>query len=153
VLGGGVNGSPCRALSEEISGRYAKFGGRAKEREPQRPSAAFLERERSFDEQRKRTEALKQARLTGHSSDRDPARLIFEVVHRRGQWRILHRNKHSAQYADQGAAILAAKDLARKKRQGGQSVEVRLIRIEGQVVTLSIDEATVTSTSAPLQDP
>lgn len=113
----------------------AAFGKQA-ERAQQHPSDAFLERERVLGEQTKKMEALRQARLGGSASTRSPPSLVFEVVRHRGHWRTLHRNKHSTPFLDQAAAILAAKALARKKRDLGHAVEVRLVRNDGQVVTL-----------------
>jgi hypothetical protein len=64
----------------------------------------------------------------------------FEVVRHRDRSRVLHRNRHSSPYPDQAAAILAAKDLARKKQEEGHAVEVRLVRTDGQVVPQSIED-------------
>lgn len=114
------------------------FGTPKAPREPERPSEGFLERERAFAERAKKIEMLRQARIGGAS--KPSGSLVFEVVRHRGHWRTLHRNRYSGPYADQTAAILAAKNLARKKRDLGHAVEVRLRRTDGQVVQQSIDD-------------
>ena len=73
---------------------------------------------------------------------------VFEVVRHRGHWRTLHRAKHSAPFPDQGAAILAAKKLARHKRDLGHAVEVILRRTDGTSVAQSIDGDECLSTPA-----
>ena len=64
---------------------------------------------------------------------------VFEVVRHRGHWRTRHCAKHSAPFVDQSAAILAAKKLARSKRDLGHTVEVILRRTDGDSVVQSID--------------
>ncbi len=64
---------------------------------------------------------------------------LFEVVRHRGHWRTLHGGKHSSPFADQAAAILAAKKLARRKGQEGYSVEVILRRTDGDSVAQTVD--------------
>jgi hypothetical protein len=64
----------------------------------------------------------------------------IEIVRHRGHWRTLIGGKHSTPFADQPAAILAAKTLARRKRDLGQSVEVILRRTDGESVVQSIDD-------------
>lgn len=115
------------------------FGSARAPREPERPSEGFLERERAFAERAKKIESLRQARVGGESKPWSGA-LVFEVVRHRGHWRTLHRNRYSSPYADQGTAILAAKNLARKKRDLGHAVEVRLRRTDGQVVPQAIED-------------
>lgn len=108
-------------------------------REPERPSEAFLERQRAFAERAKKIELLRQARVGGGEVEA-PRSLLFEVVRYRGHWRTFHRNRYSSPCDDQGAAILAARRLAQKKRDEGYAVEIRLRRTDGQVVPLSVDE-------------
>lgn len=115
------------------------FGAPRAPREPERPSAGFLERERVFAERAKKIDLLRQARLAGGEAGSTPEPLVFEVVRHRGHWRTLHRKKYSKSYADQVAALEAAKILARKKRELGHTVEVRLCRTDGQVVVQLID--------------
>ena len=114
------------------------FGTSKAQREPERPSEGFLERERALAERAKKIELLRQARLAG-AVESKPEPLVFEVVRHRGQWRTLHRKKYSKSYADQVAALEAAKTLAREKRALGHTVEVRLCRADGQVVVRLID--------------
>jgi hypothetical protein len=115
----------------------AAFPGETADREPQRPSEAFVERERSFAETATRVESLRQARLAGGQ----PAlSLLFEVVRHRGSWRILHRNKHSSPFPDQTAAVAAAIKQAKAKREAGHSVEVRLKRTDGEIVMQPLDD-------------
>lgn len=115
----------------------AAFPGETAEREPQRPSDAFVERERSFAETATRVESLRQARLAGSEPVRS---LLFEVVRHRGSWRILHRNRHSSPFADQTAAVAAAIKQAKAKREAGFSVEVRLKRTDGNIVVQPLDD-------------
>jgi hypothetical protein len=65
--------------------------------------------------------------------------LVFEIVRYRGYWRTRHRNKHSTPFSDQTAAIVAAKALAKKKRDLGNPVQVSLIRSDGQIVDQPLD--------------
>jgi hypothetical protein len=106
--------------------------GAVTERDPQQPSDVFPKRERTFSEQARKTRA--------DEPMEPPASLVFEVVRHRGRWRTFHRNRHSGLFPDQAAAILAAKKLARKKRDLGHPVEVRLVRTDGQLVMQPIDE-------------
>ena len=108
-------------------------------REPERPSEAFLERERAFTERAKKIELLRQTRVAGREVE-TPRSLLFEVVRHRGHWRTLHRNRYSGPCDDQGAAILAARRLARKKQDEGHAVEIRLRRTDGQIVPLPLEE-------------
>jgi hypothetical protein len=73
---------------------------------------------------------------------------VFEIVRHRGHWRTLHCAKHSAPFRDQSAAILAAKKLARNKRDLGHTVEVILRRTDGDSVVQSIDGDECLSASA-----
>jgi hypothetical protein len=114
------------------------FGAPRTPREPERPSQGFLERERALAERAKKIELLRQARLAGPTESK-PEPLVFEVVRHRGHWRTLHRKKYSKSYADQVAAVQAAKTLAREKRALGHTVEVRLCRADGQIIVQVID--------------
>ncbi len=114
------------------------FGAPRAPREPERPSEGFLERERALAERARKIEALRQVRLAG-PTDSKPEPLVFEVVRHRGHWRTLHRQKYSRSYADQVAALQAAKTLAREKRALGHTVEVRLCRADGQIIVQLID--------------
>ena len=115
------------------------FGPAKGPREPERPSAAFLERERAFTVRAQKIEALRQARVTAEGpSAAHP--LVFEVVRYRGHWRTLHRDRYSSPYPDQAAAIHAAKTAARKKRDLGHGVEVLLRRTDGQTVAQTVDD-------------
>lgn len=114
------------------------FGTPRAPREPERPSEGFLERERALAERAKKIEALRQVRLAGATGS-TPEPLVFEVVRHRGHWRTLHRRKYSKSYADQVAALHAAKTLAREKRALGHAVEVRLCRADGQIIVQVID--------------
>lgn len=116
----------------------AAFGKQA-ERTPQRASEGLIERERVLGEQARKIEALRQARLHDDGAKRSPVSLVFEVVRHRGHWRMLHRTRHSTPFSDQAAAILAAKKVAKRKQELGHSVEVRLVRTDGQVVVQSLD--------------
>lgn len=83
---------------------------------------------------------LKEGRDQPQPSSPPPApTLVFEIVRYRGYWRTRHLNKHSKPCTDQAAAILAAKDLARKKRELGNPVQVCLIRSDGQIVDQPLD--------------
>jgi hypothetical protein len=73
---------------------------------------------------------------------------VFEVVRHRGHWRTLHCAKHSAPFPDQAAAILAAKKLARNKRDLGHAVEVILRRTDGASVVQPVDGDECLSTPA-----
>ena len=115
----------------------AAFGTQA-DRAPQSPSALSAEQDRKFSERAKKIEQLKQARLAG--PEKPAPELVFEVVRHRGHWRVLHHNKHSTPHADQNAAIQAAKDLAKKKRELGHRVKVELVRTDGQVVGQNLDD-------------
>jgi hypothetical protein len=127
------------------------FGSAKQPREPERPSAAFLERERAFAERAQRIEALRQARVTTEGpSTQHP--LVFEVVRYRGHWRTLHRDRYSSPFPDQAAAIAAAKASARKKRDLGHAVEVLLRRTDGQTVPQAIDDEQTPGAVAPEQN-
>jgi hypothetical protein len=115
----------------------AAFPSKTAEREPQRPSEAFTERQRSFAETATKVESLRQARLTGGEQ---PPSFLFEVVRHRGAWRILRRNRHSPPFSDQAAAVAAAIKLAKEKRDAGHPVEVRLNRTDGDVVVQPLDD-------------
>jgi hypothetical protein len=115
----------------------AAFGVKDVQPAPQSPSDAFRERERMFAEQARKLEALRTARLTGPGA---PELHVFEVVRYRGHWRTLHGAKRSAPFADQAAAILAAKKLAKLKRGQGHVVKVVLQRTDGNAVIQAIDD-------------
>lgn len=104
----------------------------------QQPSAAFLERERAFIERAHKIEALRRARIA--NPDTSLPVLLFEVVRHRGHWRVLHHHRHSTPFANQAAAISAARERAREKRDLGHPVEVYLRRTDGKVVVQPIDE-------------
>jgi inosine-uridine nucleoside N-ribohydrolase len=124
------------------------FGSAKGPREPERPSAAFLERERAFAVRAQKIEALRQARVTAEGpSAAHP--LVFEVVRYRGHWRTLHRDRYSSPYPDQAAAVHAAKTAARKKRDLGHAVEVLLRRTDGQTVAQTVDDDQDASATAP----
>ena len=116
----------------------AAFGAQEVCRVPQTTSDAVLERERAFQERGAMIETLRAARLadagkSGHET------FVFEVVRYRGHWRTLHNGKRSTPFADQAAAILAAKKLARLKIGDGHVVQVILRRTDGESVIQSID--------------
>ena len=90
------------------------------------------------NEQANATGALKIGQDEPHPAGPPPT-LVFEIVRYRGYWRTRHRNKHSSPFTDQAAAIVAAKNLARKKRDLGNPVQVSLIRSDGQIVDQPID--------------
>jgi hypothetical protein len=125
------------------------FPGETAERAPQRPSEAFVARERSFAETATRVESLRQARLAG---DQPVRSILFEVVRHRGSWRVLHRGKHSSPLADQSAAVAAAIKQAKAKREAGFPVEVRLIRTDGEIVVQPLDDE-VSPAPSPEGDP
>jgi hypothetical protein len=106
--------------------------------EPQLPSHAAQERDRAFAERASKIEALRQKRLKSPAIP--PERLSFEIVRHRGYWRTRYAGRHSSPFSDQAAAILAAKKLARKKRDLGHRVEVILRRTDGVAVPQSIDD-------------
>ena len=110
----------------------------ARSREPQVASDVAKERDRVFAERASKIEALRQRRLAGPTVPLE--KLSFEIVRHRGHWRTLHVGRHSPPLADQAAAILAAKKLARKKRALGHPVEVVLRRADGELVVQSIDD-------------
>lgn len=56
----------------------------------------------------------------GAELDIQAVSFVFEVVRYRGHWRTLHCARRSSPFPDQTAAILAAKKLARSKRDQGQ---------------------------------
>jgi len=116
----------------------AAVGAPAAQRPPQEPSDASKERDRALAEHARKIERLRQIRLD--NSDEEPLSLVFEVVRHRGRWRTLHRGKLSPPFSDQTAAVLAAKALARKKRERGHSVEVVLRRTDGESVVQSVDD-------------
>jgi len=74
------------------------------------------------------------------NSEEGPLSFVVAVVRHRGRWRTLHCGKLSPPHSDQTAAVLAAKTLARKKRELGHSVEVVLRRTDGEGVVQSIDD-------------
>jgi hypothetical protein len=116
----------------------AAAGAPAAQRPPQEPSDASKERERAIAERARKIERLRQIRLD--SPEGALPSLVFEVVRHCGRWRTLHRGKLSPPFSDQTAAVLAAKALARKKRELGHSVEVVLRRTDGESVVQSIDD-------------
>ena len=127
------------------------FGSAKAPREPERPSAAFIERQRAFAARAQKIEALRQTRVTAEGPS-TPHPLIFEVVRYRGHWRTLHHDRHSGPYPDQAAAIQAAKAAARKKLDAGHTVEVLLRRTDGQVVAQAIDDEQDGGVAAPEQN-
>ncbi|WP_119300754.1 hypothetical protein [Dongia deserti] len=116
----------------------AAAGAPEAQRPPQEPSDAAKERERALAEHARKIEKLRQIRLD--NPEEGSLSLVFEVVRHRGRWRTLHRGKLSPPYSDQAAAVLAAKAVARKKREQGYSVEVVLRRTDGKSVVQSIDD-------------
>jgi hypothetical protein len=116
----------------------AAFGTQA-DRERQRPTEAYVERERVHAEQKQKVETLRRARSNSVDSQRPSTLLLFEVVRHRGHWRVLHCERHSNPFPDLAAAIMAAKSAARKKQNLGHSVVVRLVRTDGQVVPQPLD--------------
>lgn len=116
----------------------AAFNVRDAQRAPQAPSVPFKEREGEFKDQAAKIKILRTARLA-NVGGLLPTAFVFDVVRHRGHWRILHAGKHSAPFADQAAAILAAKKLARLKASEGRSVQVILRRMDGESVVQSID--------------
>lgn len=117
----------------------AAFGASASaSHDPQLPSQVAQERDRAFAERASKIEALRQRRLASPAIV--PEKLSFEIVRHRGHWRTRHAGRHSSPLADQAAAILAAKKLARKKRELGHQVEVILRRTDGESVLQSIDD-------------
>ena len=105
-------------------------------RAPQAPSVSFKQNEQAFQDRAAKIEALRAACLAGQSIS---ATAVFEVVRYRGHWRTLHNGQRSTPFADQRAAILAAKKLARLKLGGGRSAEVILRRVDGESVIQTID--------------
>lgn len=65
--------------------------------------------------------------------------LLYEVVRYRGFWRVLHLKKHSPPFANQTAAISAARKAATEKRQNGHLVEILLQRTDGRTVVHTVD--------------
>lgn len=116
----------------------AAFGAPEAVRAPQVPSDSFKQREQALAERAMKIEALRRERLA--SAQVRPASLVFEIVRHRGHWRTLHGGKHSSPLSDQAAAVLAAKKLARRKRDLGHAVEVILRRTDGECVVQSIDD-------------
>ncbi len=104
-------------------------------RAPQAPSVPLKEREQAVQDQSGKIETVRLADAGKLLSEP----LLFEVVRYRGRWRTLHGGKRSTPFADQAAAILAAKKLARLKVNEGYSVQVILRRMDGQSVIQSID--------------
>jgi hypothetical protein len=107
-------------------------------RAPQAPSVALKEREQAVQDQSGKIETVRAVRLADAGKLLSEP-LLFEVVRYRGRWRTLHGGKRSTPFADQAAAILAAKKLARLKVNEGYSVQVILRRMDGQSVIQSID--------------
>lgn len=68
------------------------------------------------------------------------ADFTYDVVRHRGCWRLLHIGRHSRSHRDQEAAIRAAIKLAKAKRAAGRDVEVRLIRTDGDIVMVPLEE-------------
>ncbi|HET6620319.1 MAG TPA: hypothetical protein VFG64_10285 [Dongiaceae bacterium] len=116
------------------------FGTPEAKRVPQLPSEAFLERERAMAERSDKIEGLRLTRLANGNQTASPPSVLFEVVRHRGHWRTLHLKRHSVPFSDQGAAIAAAKALARNRRGLGRAVEVVLVRTDGQRVSQPIDD-------------
>ncbi|WP_162917378.1 hypothetical protein [Dongia deserti] len=114
------------------------FGQPEAERAAQQPTDAFLDRERAFADTAKKIEALRQKRVSNPGL-RPLPETVFEVVRHRGSWRILHRSKYSAPFADQAAAIAAAKELGRSKRALGYPVKILLRRYDGEIVPQVLD--------------
>jgi hypothetical protein len=122
----------------------AAFGASANvSRDPQVPGDVAQARDRAFAERASKIEALRQRRLASPAIA--PEKLSFEIVRHRGHWRTRHAGRHSSPFPDQAAAILAAKKLARKKRDLGHRVEVILRRTDGESVLQSIDDDECTS--------
>ena len=119
-------------------GRQSRPLASGPSRTTQAPSAAFLAQADAFTAKAQAIEALRQKRLATQIAPAEA--LLFEIVRRRGHWRTLHTRKHSAPFPDQAAAIMAAKELARKKRALGHPVEVILRRTDGIAVVQSIDD-------------
>ena len=117
----------------------AAFGVKDAQPAPQKPSAAFKERERMFAEQARKLATLREARLTDVGPGA-PELHVFEVVRYRGHWRTLHGTIRSSPFADQATAILAAKKLAKLKRDQGHAVKVVLQRTDGNAVIQAIDD-------------
>jgi hypothetical protein len=133
--------SQTGALMQKLQDMLDKaFGSAPAPREPERPSEAFLQRERAFADRAKKIESLRKARVAGGGATSSAAADLIEVVRHRGHWRTRHHSKHSGPCEDQAAAILAARELARKKRDLDHTVEVRLCRTDGQIVPIAIDE-------------
>lgn len=116
----------------------AAFGAPEAPRAPQQPSEAASERNRAFAERAMKIETLREARLGTPRESKNP--ILFEIVRHRGHWRILHCAKYSSPFADQTAAIAAARKSARKKRDLGHMVEIILRRTDGNSVAQSIDD-------------
>lgn len=114
------------------------FPHKPTERTPEAPSPAFYAREDAQKAAASKIAALREARLQGAKSV-EAAPLLYEIVRHRGQWRVLHNSHHSIPYCDQEAAINAALKSARAKKKLGHSVEVRLVRTDGQVLAQAID--------------
>ena len=114
------------------------FSVRDAQRAPQAPSIGFREREEAVQERAHRIATRSVVRVSDPDKS-TPQVLMLEVVRYRGHWRTLHNGKRSAPLADQTAAVLAAKKLARQKESEGHLVEVILRRTDGDSVTQSID--------------
>lgn len=102
------------------------------------PSVALRYRKAALQERINQIATLRAVRVSS-PGNAAPQALIFEVVRYRGHWRTLHNGKRSAPLADQAAAVLAAKKLARQKESEGNMVEVILRRTDGDSVTQSIN--------------
>jgi hypothetical protein len=128
-------GAPKMKLQEMID---SAFGAKEALRTPQVPTEMVKERERAFSDRARKIEALRQARLSG-AGETPGSSFVIEIVRFRGHWRTFHNGKRSSPFADQAAAILAAKKLARQKTAEGHSAEVILRRMDGESVAQPVD--------------
>jgi hypothetical protein len=127
----------------------AAFPEKEAKHNPQKPTEAFAERDRTFAETAAKVEALRRARVKADEPADAP--LLFEVVRLRGTWRIRHRGKHTSPFSDQTAAIVAAIKQARAKQEAGTAVEVRLNRTDGGVVVQSLDDDAIETAVSPAE--
>lgn len=102
-----------------------------KAKAPNRPNEEVLGRQRAFRDQADKIEKLRQQRVSREL-------LVYEVVHHRNRWRILHQNRHSKPFGDQETAIDAAKRIAAETANKGHAVQVILRRTDGGFVNYAL---------------
>lgn len=117
-------------MTKTLRQHLEAFGVRRSSKAPTPPTEEVLGRERAFRDQADKIEKLRQQRLSSKVR-------VYEIVRHRGQWRILHQQKHSRPFVDQEAALDAAKRIAAETAEAGHSVRIVVRQADGQVASCS----------------